>query len=192
MSSQETENTNTVETQSNVIKVNPDELSNAFSKNATEQPMDPERLKRIELRKQQLKDKFQEMMNKYFDKDDPRSIPNALMKHANLGNENVYINLIRSDFTGWHTFVKGGYKNAHPRKCVHMFLRYAVENDYLPRNVRWNIWNNQSFTVVFNLKRSFQRDESGDQGQEQDRDLGPLQESGPGDQEEEEEPSVSV
>jgi len=165
MSSQETENTNTVETLSNVIKVNPDELSNAFSKNVTEQPIDPERLKRIELRKQQLNDKFQEMINKYFDKGDPRSIPNALMKHANLGNENVYINLIRSDFTGWHTFVKGGYKNAHPRKCVHMFLRYAVENDYLPRNVRWNIWNNLSFTVVFNLKRSFQRNDSENQDQ---------------------------
>ena len=146
MSSLETVNTDT-------LKVTSRELSTALSNKTNAPPMDPERLKRIEMRKQQLQDKLKEMTEKYFNKEDPRSIPNALLKHAELGNDNVYINLVRSDFTGWHTFVKGGYKNAHPRKCVHMFLRYAVEQDFLPNNVRWNIWNNQSYTVVFNIRK---------------------------------------
>ena len=148
MSSLETVNTDT-----DTLKVTSQELSTALSNKTNAPPMDPERLNRIEMRKQQLQDKLKEMTEKYFNKDDPRSIPNALLKHAELGNDNVYINLVRSDFTGWHTFVKGGYKNAHPRKCVHMFLRYAVEHDFLPNNVRWNIWNNQSFTVVFNIRK---------------------------------------
>lgn len=144
---------NTVNTETSTLKVTSQELSTALSNNVDSPSLDTERLERIEMRKQQLQDKLKEMTEKYFDKDDPRSIPNALLKHAELGNENVYINLVRSDFTGWHTFVKGGYKNAHPRKCVHMFLRYAVEHEFLPKNVRWNIWNNQSFTVVFNIKK---------------------------------------
>ena len=140
-------------TETGTLKVTSQELSTELSNNVDSPSLDTDRLERIEMRKQQLQDKLKEMTEKYFDKDDPRSIPNALLKHAELGNENVYINLVRSDFTGWHTFVKGGYKNAHPRKCVHMFLRYAVEHEFLPKNVRWNIWNNQSFTVVFNIKK---------------------------------------
>jgi hypothetical protein len=147
MSSLETVNTET-------LKVSSQELSTALSNKTDTPPIDQERLKRVELRKQQLQDKLKEMRDKYFNKDDPRSIPNALLKHAELGNENIYINLVRSDFTGWHTFVKGGYKNAHPRKCAHMFLRYAVEYDFLPNNVTWNIWNNQSFTVVFDIQKT--------------------------------------
>jgi len=137
------------------LKVSSQELTTALSNNRyVSSPVDEERLKRVELRKQQLQDKLKEMTEKYFNKEDPRSIPNALLKHAELGNENVYINLLRSDFTGWHTFVKGGYKNAHPRKCAHMFLRHAVDHEFLPGNVRWNIWNNQSFTVVFSINKA--------------------------------------
>ena len=142
------------------LKVSSQELTTALSNNRYVSQVDKERLKRVELRKQQLQDKLKEMTEKYFNKEDPRSIPNALLKHAELGNDNVYINLLRSDFTGWHTFVKGGYKNAHPRKCAHMFLRHAVEHDFLPGNVRWNIWNNQSFTVVFNIYKADTEEES--------------------------------
>lgn len=152
MSSLETVNNET-------LKVSSHELSTALSNNIDVSPISEERLKRIELRKQQLQDKLKEVTEKYFNKEDPRSIPNALLKHAELGNENVYINLVRSDFTGWHTFVKGGYKNAHPRKCAHMFLRHVVEQGFLPNNVRWTIWNNQSFTVVFDIKNKVEKEQ---------------------------------
>lgn len=136
------------------LKIDADVLQNTLEANIKEENVDDERLQRIELRKKQLHDKLEEMIQKYFDKSDDRSIPNAILKHANLGNTSVYINLDRNDFTSWHTFIKGGYKNAHPRKCVHMFLRYAVQNEYLPKHIRWNIWNNSAFTVVFHIKNN--------------------------------------
>lgn len=132
-----------------------DDLINEIMSTTTilnvKQEVDDEKQKRIELRKTQLKEKLQEMIDIYFNKKDERSIPNAIVKNIKLGNSDIYINFNREHFTNWHTFVKGGYKNAHPKKCVHLFLRYAVEEGYLPKHIHWNIWNNQSFTVVFTL-----------------------------------------
>ena len=110
------------------------------------------RKQRIQLRIQQLNTKLEELTEKYMKETDERSIKNTILKHARLGHDKVYINMNREDFTGWHTFVKGGYKNAHPRKCVHLFLRNAVRRGLLPRTLKWNIWNNQSFTIVFTIQ----------------------------------------
>lgn len=111
------------------------------------------RKQKIQMRIAQLNHKLEEMVAKYLNDNDERSIKNTITKHVELGHENVYINLKREDFTGWHTFVKGGYRNAHPRKCVHLFLRHAVKHDMLPKTIRWNIWNNQAFTVVFTFHK---------------------------------------
>ena len=123
--------------------------------NKTESLDDDEiRKQKIQMRVDQLNHKLEEMVAIYFNDDDERSIKNTITRHVQLGHENVYINLKREDFTGWHTFVKGGYRNAHPRKCVHLFLRHAVKHNMLPKTIRWNIWNNQAFTVVLhNLPR---------------------------------------
>lgn len=109
-----------------------------------------ERMERVEGRIQQLNDKLQSLVEKYFSHDQ-NSIRKSIIEHARLGHDKVYINLQREDFVGWHTFVKGGYRNAHPRKCVHLLFRYAQQHEYLPASISWEVWNNQSFTVVFTI-----------------------------------------
>jgi len=111
---------------------------------------DKERTQRIEGRIKQLNDKLQSLVEKYLN-NEPNSIRNSIIEHARLGHDKVYINLQREDFVGWHTFVKGGYRNAHPRKCVHLLFRYAQQHNYLPSTISWEVWNNRSFTVVFTL-----------------------------------------
>lgn len=115
------------------------------------------RRQRIQIRIEQLNKKLDELTEKYMNDEDEKSIKNTILKHARLGHDKVYINLDRSDFSGWHTFVKGGYRNAHPRKCAHLFLRNAVRKGLLPKMLKWNIWNNQSFTVLFTIQ-TFNRD----------------------------------
>lgn len=108
---------------------------------------------RIQVRVDQLNKKLEELAEKYMNDKDEKSIKNTILKHARLGHDKVYINLDRTDFSGWHTFVKGGYRNAHPRKCAHLFLRNAVHKGLLPKMLKWNIWNNQSFTVLFTIQK---------------------------------------
>lgn len=109
-----------------------------------------ERKQRIETRVNQLNEKLEILSQKYLT-DEKNSIRNSIIEHARLGHDKVYINLERDDFVGWHTFVKGGYRNAHPRKCVHLLFRYAQQHGYLPSSISWEVWNNQSFTVVFTI-----------------------------------------
>ena len=109
-----------------------------------------ERKQRIETRINQLNEKLEALSQKYLT-DEKNSIRNSIIEHARLGHDKVYINIEREDFVGWHTFVKGGYRNAHPRKCVHLLFRYAQQNGYLPSSISWEVWNNQSFTVVFTI-----------------------------------------
>lgn len=111
------------------------------------------RRQRIQVRIDQLNKKLDELTEKYMNDEDEKSIKNTILKHARLGHDKVYINLDRVDFSGWHTFVKGGYRNAHPRKCAHLFLRNAVRKGLLPKMLKWNIWNNQSFTVLFTIQK---------------------------------------
>lgn len=110
------------------------------------------RCQRIQVRIEQLNKKLDDLTEKYMNDEDEKSIKNTILKHARLGHDKVYINLDRIDFSGWHTFVKGGYRNAHPRKCAHLFLRNAVRKGLLPKMLKWNIWNNQSFTVLFTIQ----------------------------------------
>ena len=122
-----------------------------MSKKKQEESTDnQERLQRIESRVHQLNAKLEELANKYLT-DEQNSIRNSIIEHARLGHDKVYINLDREDFVGWHTFVKGGYRNAHPRKCVHLLFRYAQQHGFLPSSISWEVWNNQSFTVVFSI-----------------------------------------
>lgn len=109
-----------------------------------------ERQQRIESRVNQLNEKLEHLANKYLT-DEKNSIRTSIIEHARLGHDKVYINLEREDFVGWHTFVKGGYRNAHPRKCVHLLFRYAQQHGFLPSSISWEVWNNQSFTVVFTI-----------------------------------------
>ena len=109
-----------------------------------------ERVERIEDRIKQLNNRLQMLVDKYLNNDE-NSIRSSILEHARLGHDKVYINLQREDFVGWHTFVKGGYRNAHPRKCVHLLFRYAQQHGYLPTSISWEVWNNQSFTVVFTI-----------------------------------------
>lgn len=111
---------------------------------------DKERIDRIESRIKQLNEKLESLVHKYLNVES-NSIRTSIIEHARLGHDKVYINLERDDFVGWHTFVKGGYKNAHPRKCVHLLFRYAQKHGYLPNSISWEVWNNQSFTVVFTI-----------------------------------------
>lgn len=137
------------ELQEAIKEGNPDKHVNYPTRTPEEEEI---RKQRIQLRIQQLNTKLDELTKKYMNDEDEKSIKNTILKHARLGHDKVYINLNRDDFTGWHTFVKGGYKNAHPRKCVHLFLRNAVRNGLIPRMIKWNIWNNQSFTIVFTIQ----------------------------------------
>lgn len=111
---------------------------------------DKDRSDRIECRIKQLNEKLELLAHKYLN-NESNSIRTSIIEHARLGHDKVYINLQRDDFVGWHTFVKGGYKNAHPRKCVHLLFRYAQRHGYLPNSISWEVWNNQSFTVVFTI-----------------------------------------
>lgn len=111
---------------------------------------DTDRIDRIENRVKQLNEKLESIACKYLN-NDSNSIRTSIIEHARLGHDKVYINLQRDDFVGWHTFVKGGYKNAHPKKCVHLLFRYAQQHGYLPNSISWEVWNNQSFTVVFTI-----------------------------------------
>lgn len=90
---------------------------------------------------------------KYFpsvrDEKNRSSLQDALIKSAKAGARVLYFNFDRSDFSGWHNIVVGGYKNAHPAKLLGDLLNSAKREGFIPSRVSWDIWNNGAFTVVF-------------------------------------------
>ena len=90
---------------------------------------------------------------KYFpsarDSENKSSLQDALIKSASKGCRCLYFNFDRSDFTGWHNLVEGGYKNAHPVSLLDKLLTGAKNEGCIPSRVTWDIWNNGAFTVVF-------------------------------------------
>ena len=101
-------------------------------------------------RSQKEKERKNIVWEKYFPEIlSEKCLQSALLKSAHKGVRALYFNFDRSDFTGWHNLVEGGYKNAHPVKMVNDLLKAARKDGFIPSSITWDIWNNQAFTVLF-------------------------------------------
>lgn len=117
-----------------------------------------------ELRRQEhiktFNNKCDELNQKYFDENDPKSINCSFaraVKKSSSSEVNLYMNFVHADFCGWAKFVPfkadeyGNNYNARPASCLRLYLERAKELGYLP-NITFDVWGNKKFTVHFKLQ----------------------------------------
>lgn len=116
---------------------------------------------KINMRKKQLNEKFNEMTTKYFNDNWYYGIPQSLLRAcgraSDEGNIKLYMNFERKDFCNWNRFVPyeadeyGKNLNARPANCLKIWLQHCKDNGLLSDNISFNVWGNKKFTVLFNV-----------------------------------------
>lgn len=125
---------------------------------------DKEKEARKEIRKQQLLEKMESLILKYFDPGNEKSVSRSIERAYARNNKNskdivLFINFDRDDFLRWSKFVpfkpdplNGFNMNARATECCHRFLMYSKEKQHLPFNIEFDVWKNKKFTVKFTIK----------------------------------------
>lgn len=128
----------------------------------------------------QFNDKCDSLHEKYFDEKNSFSVPSSLVRACKRGANDkgeieLYMNFERNDFVNWHKFVPfkadeyGKNYNARPSTCLRLYLTRAQEQEYLDKEIKFDVWGNKKFTVKFSFSvRDVENDESAEKKENED------------------------
>ena len=90
-----------------------------------------------------------QLKKKKVEKNYTKQIQKGLLEAASQGFYSTWCMLYKSDFSGWHKIVEGGYAKAHPLQLAKNMLTNMQLNEIIPDCVKYTFIDEKIFLVKF-------------------------------------------